>query len=117
MNDLTPAILAVDNGLAHVFDHVDNDGPMWSGEGRRWARAVIKFQQPFVAPPAIQLSIALIDADSSRNLRLDLHAEDVTPTGFLAVAHTWLDTRIGRLQVNWTAIGARTPADEPAWNI
>ena len=58
-----------------------------------------------------------IDADSSCNLRLDLHAEDVTSDGFTAVAHTWSDTRIGRLQVNWTAIGSRIEGAQPLWNV
>lgn len=115
MSNLTQAELAIDGGIAQVFDHIEREGPMWSGTGKRWARAVVDFEQEFGAPPRVQLSIAMIDADSGRNLRFELHAEDVTEKGFTAVAHTWSDTRIGRLQVNWTAIGTRRA--EGAWNV
>lgn len=90
---------------------------MWTGSGKRWARASVTFEEPFVVPPIIQLSIAMIDADSGKNLRLELTTEDVGPEGFTAVAHTWSDTRIGRLQVNWTAIGQATPGAEPLWDV
>ena len=111
------ATLAIDGGVAHVFDHIENDGPMWCGSGKRWARTVVTFDEAFSEPPKIQLSIAMIDADSGRNLRFELHAEDVTERSFTAVAHTWSDTRIGRLQVNWTAIGARTAVSDGKWDV
>ncbi len=117
MNDFATVTLAIDSGVSKVFDHIENEGPMWSGIGKRWARSVIRFESAFAQPPAIQLSIAMIDADSSRNLRLELHSEDITTTGFTAVAHTWNDTRIGRLQVNWTAIGGRGGDPEARWSV
>ncbi len=117
MNSVNPLTLAIDGGVVKVFDHIENGGPMWSGDGKRWARAVVKFDEPFSQPPTVQLSISVIDADSSRNLRLDLHTEDVTNDGFTAVTHTWSDTRIGRLQVNWTAIGTRIEGATPLWDV
>ena len=117
MNNLTPMVLAVDNGVVQMFDHIEAEGPMWSGSGKRWARMVVRFTRPFLAPPTVQLSIAMIDADSGRNLRLDLSTEDLGPDGFTAVAHTWNDTRIGRLQLNWTAIGNRSTSVEPLWDV
>ena len=119
MNNVNPLTLAIDGGVVEIFDHIENKGPMWTGSGKRWARAVVSFDEPFSRPPTVQLSIAVIDADSSRNLRFELHAEDVTERGFTAVAHTWNDTRIGRLQVNWTAIGTRqVEVERPgAWNV
>lgn len=117
MSILIKSELAIDGGLAQVFDHIENEGPMWGGTGKRWARTVVAFDTPFSAPPKVQLSIAMIDADSGRNLRFELHAEDVTEHGFTAVAHTWSDTRIGRLQVNWTAIGGRSGATESRWDV
>ncbi|MEM7061054.1 MAG: H-type lectin domain-containing protein [Pseudomonadota bacterium] len=116
MGNLLQSELAIDGGVAQVFDHIENEGPMWCGSGKRWARTVVEFDDPFSGPPKVQLSIAMIDADSGRNLRFELHAEDVTKAGFTAVAHTWSDTRIGRLQVNWTAIGSRT-AVEGTWDV
>ena len=117
MSNLINAELAIDGGVAQVFDHIENEGPMWGGSGKRWARTVVAFEAPFNGPPKVQLSIAMIDADSNRNLRFELHAEDVTEGGFTAVAHTWSDTRIGRLQVNWTAIGTRAVADSTSWDV
>lgn len=117
MNSVNPLTLAVGSGVAKVFDHIENAGPMWSGTGKRWSRSVVTFPDPFSHPPTVQLSISVIDADSGKNLRLDLHTEDVTCEGFTAVAHTWSDTRIGRLQVNWTAIGSRIEGATPLWNV
>jgi len=117
MSNLIQSELAIDGGVAQVFDHIENEGPMWGGTGKRWARTVVKFDDPFSAPPKVQLSIAMIDADSGRNLRFELNAEDVTEVGFTAVAHTWSDTRIGRLQVNWTAIGARSATAGSTWDV
>ncbi|MEM7684069.1 MAG: H-type lectin domain-containing protein [Paracoccaceae bacterium] len=117
MNSLNPLTLALASGVAKIFDHIEQNGPMWSGVGKRWAKKVVPFGEPFIHPPTVQLSISVIDADSGRNLRLDLQAEDVTCDGFTAVAHTWSDTRIGRLQVNWTAIGSRVEGATPVWNV
>ena len=117
MNAITQNALAIDNGVAQIFDHIENEGPMWLGSGKRWSRTVVDFKQDFNTPPAVQMSIAMIDADSNRNLRLELFAEDVTTKGFTAVAHTWSDTRIGRLQVNWTAIGTTDAPLPGAWEV
>lgn len=117
MNRVNPLALAIDGGVIKVFDHIENKGPMWTGQGKRWARAVVNFPEPFSRPPTVQLSIAVIDADTSRNLRLDLHTEDVTGDGFTAVVHTWSDTRVGRLQLNWTAIGTRIEGATPMWDV
>ncbi|MEM9062836.1 MAG: H-type lectin domain-containing protein [Pseudomonadota bacterium] len=117
MNSVNPLTLAIAGGVTKIFDHIENKGPMWAGSGKRWAREVVAFSEPFSHPPTVQLSISVIDADSGRNLRLDLHTEDVTCDSFTAVAHTWSDTRIGRLQVNWTAIGSRIEGATPVWNV
>ena len=116
-NNFNPIQLAVENGTVQMFDHIDGSGPMWAGSGKRWARAAVKFDQPFVEGPAVQLAISMIDADSGRNLRLELATEDVTPWGFTAVAHTWSDTRVGRLQLSWTAIGQGAAGAEPLWDV
>lgn len=117
MNSVNANAVAIDSGIVQVFDHIENEGPMWYGSGKRWSRAVVRFDEPFTQMPAIQLSLAMIDADSGRNLRLELHAEDIRPEGFTAVAHTWSDSRIGRLQLNWTAIGMRLDGTSPVWQV
>ena len=117
MNAVAQNAIVIDGGVAQVFDHIENGGPMWAGSGRRWARAVVNLEETFDQPPKVQLSIAMIDADSAKNLRLELIAEDVTTNSFTVVAHTWNDSRIGRLQVNWTAIGVAEPAFPGAWRL
>lgn len=117
MNMNAPFTLGVENGVVQMFDHFESEGPMWRGSGKRWARQSLRFSVPFQAPPSIQLSMAMIDADSARNLRLELIAEDVSAEGFTAVAHTWSDTRIGRLKLNWVAIGNSGANIEPLWNV
>ena len=117
MNSVTAYAVAIENGTVQIFDHIENEGPMWHGSGKRWSRAVVRFADPFTHAPTVQLSLAMIDADSGRNLRLELHAEDVRPDGFTAVAHTWSDSRIGRLQLNWTAIGNRVEGAAPVWQV
>jgi hypothetical protein len=109
--------MSVESGIVEVFDHIESEGPMWAGSGKRWSRAVVRFKSPFNAPPVVQMSMSMIDADSGRNLRLELHSEDLTPEGFTVVAHTWSDTRVGRLQVQWTAIGNRATEVEPLWDV
>jgi len=117
MNSVSQFALSIDSGVARIFDHIEDGGPMWSGTGKRWTRQVIKFDGRFSEPPTIQLSIAMIDADSGRNLRLELFVEDVMHDGFTAVAHSWSDTRIGRLHVNWTALGNRDVNGDDAWQV
>lgn len=117
MNTFSPLQMAVTSGRVEVFDHILSNGPMWTGSGKRWARAAVSFDQPFVTTPVVQVSISMIDADTGKNLRLEFTTEDLGPDGFTIVAHTWSDTRIGRLQVNWTAIGQGAAGAEPLWDV
>lgn len=92
-------------GSVLVFDHIETNGQMWVGTGERRATAKVKFEAAFDRAPHVLLSISMIDADNGSNLRLQLSAENVTRTGFMAIAYTWKDTRIGRLSVSWIAMG------------
>lgn len=117
MNMNAPGMLGVESGVVRMFDHFESEGPMWMGSGKRWSRQAVQFSKPFQAAPEIQLSLSMIDADSGRNLRLELISEDVTPEGFTAVAHTWSDTRIGRLSLKWIAMGNRIDTVQTLWNV
>ncbi|MEM0921640.1 MAG: H-type lectin domain-containing protein [Pseudomonadota bacterium] len=101
------------SGTDLVFDHIEDEGPMWIEKGERWAEHPIRFDSPFDKAPHVLLSVEMIDADHSTNLRLQLRAEEVRRGGFKAVAYTWSDTRIGRLSVSWLAIG-RTGSE---WDV
>ncbi len=84
----------------------DTQGPMWTGTGDRSHRQKVEFDDRFVAPPIVHLSIGMWDLDSDRNQRGDLQVENVTLTGFDILFRTWGDTRIARMRVQWMAIGA-----------
>lgn len=92
-----------------IFNHVDDNLPMWSEDGERQVSTEIEFAAPFQKPPHIHLGLSGIDSSQAQNLRFNLLAEDITVEGFRLVFRTWSDTRIGRASVNWTAIGAGVP--------
>lgn len=89
-----------------VVSDFDSQGPMWTGEGDRSRRHRVLFPERFVAPPLVHLSLGMWDLDSGHNQRGDLLVENVSLTGFDIVFHTWSDTRVARMRVNWMAIGA-----------
>ena len=73
------------------------------------------FSEPFRSAPVVQVSLSLWDIDQSANLRADVQAENVTPSGFELVFRTWSDTRVARVHMSWTAIGE--VASEDDWDL
>jgi hypothetical protein len=105
----------VDQGDVQLFaDYVD-DGPMWTGSGEREIRREVKFSGKFRSPPAVHVSLSLLDLDQSTNTRVEIVAEDVTNQGFDLVFRTWGDTRIARVRAAWFAIGDMRNHDD--WDI
>jgi len=92
-----------------LFNHVDDNGPMWSGEGDREVQVKLRFATDFQRPPHITLGISGMDSSCAQNLRFALAAENVTAVGFVIVFKTWGDTKIARASVNWSAIGQAVP--------
>ncbi len=90
---------------------------MWCGRGDRMVASRVAFKNPFISKPAIQVAISAIDAAKEQNLRLRLSAEQISNDGFLLEAHTWDDTRIGRLSVSWLAVGPDRDDSETGWNV
>lgn len=95
--------------MGEVFNHVDKNEPMWSGEGDREVRLPVSFAAPFQKPPHVTVGLSGIDSSRAQNLRFDLRAEEVTREGFVLCFVTWSDTKIARASANWTAIGAAVP--------
>lgn len=95
--------------VGEVFNHVDQNEPMWAGEGDRYVRVPIAFAAPFQKPPHITVGICGIDASRDQNLRFNITAEDVTREGFTLKFVTWDDTKIARASANWSAIGGAVP--------
>ncbi|WP_411837350.1 H-type lectin domain-containing protein [Paracoccus sp. ME4] len=98
--------IGIQRGEVMVVSDFDTQGPMWTGEGERIHRQPIVFDERFIAPPVVHVSMGMWDMDSERNQRGDLRVEAVTLTGFELVFQTWGDTRIARMRVSWLAIGA-----------
>jgi len=111
------AALQVETGRVALFDHIERNGPMWAGTGPRMVAAPVNFGSVFDSAPGVNLSIGSIDAASQQNLRLRIEAREVTSEGFSVEAPTWGDTRIGRLAVNWIAVGTVAADDEGGWDV
>ena len=93
-----------------LFNHVDDNGPMWAADGDREVRLRVRFSASFQRPPHITLGISGLDSSNAQNLRFSLVPETVTPEGFEIVMKTWDDTKIARASVNWSAIGQAVPS-------
>lgn len=105
MAQFTSNGFGVAQGSQLMFSDVEENGPMWSGEGTRMVRHVVTFAESFRSPPLVQVGISLWDVDHSANLRAEIRAENVTGSGFNLVFKTWGDTRIARIRAEWMAIG------------
>ena len=88
-----------------LFNHVDEDLPMWAGEGDREVVVDILFQTPFLKTPAILLNVVGIDSAHDQNLRYVVNATNITSKGFSIQFKTWGDTHIARASVSWQATG------------
>ncbi len=102
-------------GSRVLFSDFADDGVMWTGQGDRESRHLIKFKEAFVDLPAVHVSIAMWDIDHKHNARADITAEKVTKDGFHLVFRTWGDTRVARVRADWMAIGAIR--DEEDWDL
>ncbi|RMC31646.1 hypothetical protein C9E81_20375 [Paracoccus alkanivorans] len=105
--------LQVLTAIGELFNHVDRGLPMWSESGERKVSADITFQRPFRSPPTVTLGLTGIDSAHDQNLRVWLEAKNVSETGFTIECNTWSDTRIARVAIFWSAIGAVGPRTAP----
>lgn len=115
MRKLQAHLIGIDQGKTEVFSEFETGGDMWTGSGARERRQAVVFSEPFRSAPVVQVSLSLWDIDQSANLRADVQAENVTPSGFELVFRTWSDTRVARVHMSWTAIGE--VASEDDWDL
>lgn len=115
MKQLRSHLIGIDQGEVVLFSDFENGGEMWTGTGPRERRKAVWFSQTFRKEPTIQLAVSLWDVDTEAAIRAELRAEKITPSRFEIVFRTWLDSRIARLRVAWTAIGEL--ADDSDWDI
>lgn len=107
--------LGVDQGEEMLFSDFENGGDMWVGSGPRERRKRIKFSEPFLTVPVVQVGLSLWDISNATNIRADLAAEKISEQGFDLVFRTWQDTQVARVRLNWTAIGEID--DEDSWDV
>ncbi|MGR3540411.1 MAG: H-type lectin domain-containing protein [Hasllibacter sp.] len=107
--------VAIAQGNVNLFSDFEDGGEMWIGEGVRVKDAGVEFAMPFSDPPVVHVGLSMWDAAHDTNMRVDVHAEDVTETGFRVVMHTWGDTRLARARAAWIAIGAAPNEDD--WSL
>lgn len=115
MKRISSGTLGIQQGSRVLFSDYADGGVMWTGQGDRESRHVIKFKEAFTEVPAVMVSISMWDTDHKHNARADLTAEKVTETGFHLVFRTWGDTRVARVRADWTAFGQ--VRDEDDWQL
>jgi hypothetical protein len=115
MRKFTGSRIGVDQGDEEVFSEFASGGNMWTGEGTRERRRAVVFSESYRSAPVVQVSLSLWDIDQRANIRADLTAEKVTPTGFDLVFRTWSDTRVARVRMSWLAIGEVKSEDD--WDL
>lgn len=108
-------VIGVQQGSRILFADFVDGGAMWTGSGPREVRRAQAFDEPFLKPPAVTVSVSMWDIDHAANSRIDISAENVTATGFEIVFRTWSDSRIARIRADWMAIGAIR--DDEAWEV
>jgi hypothetical protein len=77
-----------------------------STDGDRAFRCYVAFSRAFSAPPIVQVGIVGLDVSKEDNLRVRVRALEISETGFVLQASTWLNTRIWSVEVSWLAIGS-----------
>lgn len=115
MRKLDNHSLGIDQGDVVLFSDFEHDGDMWTGEGPRKVVQSVVFSDSYEMPPAVTVSMSMIDMSNEAYLRGDLRTENITKIGFDIVFRTWGDTKIARIRVAWMSIGALNGED--AWDI
>ncbi len=105
----------IQQGSRVLFSDFADGGVMWTGQGPRESRHIVKFKEPYLEVPAVMVSISMWDMDQKSNSRADITAENVSESGFHLVFRTWGDSRVARVRADWTAIGA--VKDDDIWEL
>lgn len=115
MKRISSSWVGIEQGSRVLFSDFADGGVMWTGQGDRESRHIIKFKEAFREPPTVMAAISMWDIDLKHNSRADITAEKITETGFQLVFRTWGDTRVARIRADWTAIGP--VRDDDNWDV
>ena len=107
-------LVIVDHELPQGCVHIA--GTLGSGEcpggaGCDWrsVRCTVTFGQTFASPPVVTLALAGFDTFEETGGRVQLRMDGVATDRFNFLVHTWHDSRLWGVWVNWIAVG--TPSD------
>lgn len=115
MKKLRGKSLGIAQGEEQIFSDYDTGGDMWVSTGPRERRKHVKFSEPYLSAPAVQVSLSLWDVSNAANIRADLSAENIDQSGFELVFRTWQDTQVARVRMSWIAFGEIE--DEDNWDV
>lgn len=115
MKRLRNHLIGIEQGDEHLFSDFEDGGEMWTGKGPRERRKKVDFSEKFRSQPVVHVGLSLYDIDSGANIRADVKAEKVSPSGFELVFRTWGDTRVARVRINWVAFGELPQTDD--WEL
>ncbi len=77
-----------------------------SGSGDRTYSIEVNFPKGFDVKPDIILSVSMLEADKSVNLRYDVMAKQISRDGFMITIKTWGDSKIQLIGGSWLAVSA-----------
>lgn len=97
-----------------LFNHCDDERPMWKGDGDREVRVAFSFEEPFSEPPSLNFGVIGIDCDEGRNVRYGVSTENISKDGFEVSFVTWSDTLIARASISWQAVGSARQKPAPS---
>ena len=112
---IATASIGIQQGNRVMFTDFIDGGPMWTGEGSRESRHIVRFAERFAEAPTVMVGLSMWDIDHNHTSRADIAAEQVTAEGFHLVFRTWGDTRIARVRAEWTALGP--VIDDDHWQL
>ncbi|MBP9951215.1 MAG: H-type lectin domain-containing protein [Cypionkella sp.] len=115
MKRLSSGTVGIEQGSRVLFSDFADDGVMWTGQGDRESRHMIRFKEAFAEVPSVMVSISMWDTDHKHNARAEISAEEVSETGFHLVFRTWGDTRVARVRADWLAVGPLRGDDD--WDV
>jgi hypothetical protein len=107
--------IGIQQGSRVLFSDFADGGVMWTGQGARESRHIVRFAEAFVGVPVVSVSMTMWDMDQKTNSRADLSTENITAEGFHLVFKTWGDTRVARVRADWTAMGRAKDAED--WDL
>ena len=115
MKRIASHLIGIDQRDLVLFSDYVDGGEMWTGKGARERVTPVTFSQAYRKPPAVHLSMSLLDLATGPSVRADISARNITETGFEIVFRTWEDSRVARIRAAWMAVGELR--DDADWEL